>query len=140
MLNDIVSGISTKLHGAFGDGYKIYIEEVKQGLTEPCFSISCVNPTNTQVLGNRFFRTNLFSVQYFPKSKTNAKAECLDIQDELFLALEYITVTGDLVRGTNMNGQVIDGVLVFTVNYDLYVRKETDLDPMETLTVTNQTN
>jgi hypothetical protein len=134
MLNDIVSGISKELNEAFGDDIEIYTEQVKQGLKEPCFLISCVDHSSTQVVGNRYLRRNLFSIQYFPKSPTNAKAECLDVLDDLFLALEYITVDGKLVKGTGVNGQIIDGVLVVTISYSMFVRKvEPDEEPMETL-------
>lgn len=50
-----------------------------------------------------------------------------------FSCLEYITVTGDLVRGTKMKYEVVDGVLNFFVNYDLFVYKVADSIPMEDL-------
>ena len=129
MLNDIVDGISEKLNETFG--HEIYTEQVKQGLTPPCFLISLINPASTRVVGPRQLRTNLFSIQYFPKSSTAARAECLDIQDGLFDALSCITVNGDLVRDTNMSGQMVDGVLIFTVNYNFYTRTVIESDPME---------
>jgi len=54
-------------------------------------------------------------------------------------ALEYITlINGDLVHGTEMHYEVIDGVLHFFVNYNLFVKKaEIPVDGMETLTVNN---
>ena len=45
--------------------------------------------------------------------------------------LEYITVTGDLVRGIKMKYEVVDGVLNFFVNYDLFVYKVAASDAME---------
>ena len=133
MLNDIVDGISEKLNETFGDDYEIYTEQVKQGLQEPCFTVSCISPASMQVIGNRYLRRNLFSVKYFPQDSTNAKSEYLDVQDKLFLALEYITAGGDLMRGTDMNGQFVDGVLVFMVNYDFFVRGIIENEPIETL-------
>ena len=120
MINKIIDGISLQVADSFGDGYKIYTEQVKQGLKEPCFFIICVNPTNNQVLGNRYFRNNLFCVQYFPSSN-EPKAECNSILDDLYHALEYITVDGKLIRGTKMHGELVDGVLNFFVNYDMFV-------------------
>lgn len=138
MLNEIVDGISERLNEAFGDDYEIYTEQVKQGLKEPCFTVSCVNPASTQVLGNRYLRRSLFSVKYFPKSVAGARAECLDVQDKLFLALETITAGGDLVRGTGINGRFVDGVLVVTVNYDMFVYAISEREPMETYSITNK--
>jgi hypothetical protein len=138
MLDKIVDGIVEKLKEAFPDVLKIYTEQVKQGFTEPCFVVNLVNPTNTQFLGNRHYRTNLFSVQYFPESGADAKTECYSVQDALFQSLEYINVGDDLQRGTGMTGNFVDGVLVFNVNYNMYVYSEPEFDPMETLRVENE--
>ena len=57
----------------FGDDYEIYTESVEQGLNEPCFSILCLNPTNEQFLGRRYFRKNQFCIHYFPKGEEKNK-------------------------------------------------------------------
>jgi hypothetical protein len=137
MLNSIISGICTKLNEAFGDDYTIYKEQVAQGLKEPCFFVQIVEPTNTQQLGNRYFRENLFCIQYFPISENAPIAECLSVQDDLFLALEYIMVGEDLQRGEKMRGEFSDGVLNFFVEFNMFVYKTEDLDPMEELEQTN---
>lgn len=121
MLNSIVDGICDKLTEAFGADYQVYSEQVKQGLQEPCFLISCVNPTSSAFLGTRQLRTNLFSVVYFPRLTPNWKTECYDVQDALYDALEIIAVDGLTQRGTGMDGQIVDETLVFTVNYDMFV-------------------
>ena len=123
MLNDIVSGISEKLYETFGDGHEIYTEPLKQGLQEPCFLISGIDHNTMPIAGPRSFRGNLFSLKYFPKSTTDPKAECLAVADALFLALEYITAGGDLIRGTDMDVNFVDDVLVFRVAYNIIVRR-----------------
>ena len=60
-------------------------------------------------------------------------AECHAVAERLEFCLEWITVTGDLVRGTKMKYEVVDGVLNFFVNYDLFVYKVADSIPMEDL-------
>jgi hypothetical protein len=130
MIQGIVDGISIKLNSVFGDGYTIYTESVKQGLMEPCFFIRLVNPVNRRGLGGRFFRENLFAIQFFPKSRDAPKAECYQMQDALYLALGYITVDGDLQRGLKMRGEFSDGVLNFFVNYNMHVVLKEELTPM----------
>ena len=123
MIDKIIDGISIAIHSEFGDPYEIYTESVEQGLQEPCFSILCLNPAINQKLGRRYFRTNQFCIHYFPKS-SEERSECHAVAERLIGALEYITIDGDLCRGTEIRYEVVDGVLSFFVNYDLFVYKE----------------
>ena len=124
MLNKITDGISLAINYEFGDGYEIYTESVEQGLQEPCFSIVCLNPTIEQFFGDRYYRTNMFCIHYFPSS-VEPTAECNTVFERLFRALEYITVDEDPVRGTNIHGEYADGMLHVYANYNMYVYKDT---------------
>ncbi len=137
MINSIIEGISTALNAEFGDKYKIYANELKQGLKEPCFFISCIKPTSRRFFNRRYFREQPFCIQYFPESRNRETEECNDVTDRLFLCLEYITVTGDLMMGTKMRSELVDGVLNFFVNFDLFVKINPDEIPvMEELSQT----
>lgn len=122
MINKIIDGIGEAIYQEFGDGYDIYTESIEQGLEEPCFSILCLNPTSDQFLGKRYFRANQFMIQYFP-STSDKRNECHGVTERLFDCLETITVQGDLSSGTRMNGEVVDNVLNFRVNFDMFVYK-----------------
>lgn len=134
MINDIIKAISIALHNEFGDEYEIYGEEIRQGLKEPCFFISSVNPTNTVFLQQRYFRQNPFVVQYFP-TPGHEQAESNDVAERLMDCLEYITVPGENqpIRGTEQHFERKDGVLHFFINYDLFIQKQEGYDLMETL-------
>lgn len=135
MINSIIESISISLNAEFGDDYTTYSESVEQGLEKPCFFVFCINPTNRVFLGKRYFKENPFCIQYFPTDESKAKEECNAVAERLFSCLEYITVTGDLMRGTKMNYEVVDGVLNFFVNYDLFVYKVADSITMEDLSL-----
>lgn len=138
MVNDLIDGISIKLNQVFGDGKRIYSETVKQGLKEPCFFIAVLNPSQIQVVGNRYFRQHSFDVHYFPAVQ-DSKNELHEVASLLFDALEYITlINGDLVHGTEMRYETVDGVLHFFVDYNMYVRKTAvPADNMETLIISD---
>lgn len=140
MVNEIMDGISVKLNQVFDDGYEIYGDrDVVQGLKEPCFFIAVLHPSQAKLIGQRYFREHPFDVQYFPKDSGN-NTELHRVASELFEALEYITLlNGDLVHGTSMDYEIVDGVLHFKVNYNMFLKKETQLDPMETLDVDEKT-
>ena len=129
MLNDIVDGVVATLRDAF-PGHEIYTEQVTQGLKPPCFSICPVELANVPFLGTRALWTALFNINYYP-SGDEPKQECLGVGNALTLALEYITVGGDVVRGTNMTFRIVDGVLVFTLNYNVFVRRLIEASTMD---------
>jgi hypothetical protein len=132
----LIDGIIAALDAEFPDT-DVYQEQVKQGLDEPCFLVRNISASNEPVVGSRYRRMGLFSVQYMAESETGAKAECYAVCDKLYQILEYISCGGDLVRGTGMSGETLDGVLTFTVSYNVFVWAEPEYDPMETLEINN---
>ena len=140
MVNELLNGISIKLNQVFGDGYEIYGDtDVIQGLKEPCFFISVLNPSQTKMIGQRYFREYPFDVQFFPINSGD-NVELQEVASELFLALEYITLlNGDLVHGTLMSYEVVDGVLHFKVNYNMFLKNVEPKDNMETISIDENT-
>ena len=80
MINTIIEAISTALDKTFGEGYEIYMEEIKQGLQEPCFFIQCLHPTTSLFLGKRYFKENPFCIQYFPLTEMETPMEQIESQ------------------------------------------------------------
>ena len=140
MINAIIEAISVALNGEFGDRYEIHMEELEQGLEEPCFFIFCLNPSSDLFLGKRYFRTNPFCIQYFPES-SGKQRECNGVAERMYDCLEYVTMDGDSepIRGTKMKHEVVDGVLHFFVNYNLIVNIPKELPTMETLEIDQHT-
>lgn len=134
MINSIIEAISISLNEEFGDGYETHMEKIKQGLKEPCFFITCLNPTTELFLGKRYFRTNQFCIQYFPETNEKQR-ECNGVAERMLQCLEYITIYGEdkPIMGTKMKYEVVDSVLNFFVNYDCFIRKTEQQTPMESL-------
>ena len=133
MIERIISGILEALHEEFGEGYRLYTETVEQGLQEPCFFIFCINPNIRLFRGRRYQNTNQFSIQYL-SDKDEAMTDCNRIAERLFSCLELIPVAGDLLRGTNMEANIVDNVLTYTVNYDYFSyvpNAETKMESLE---------
>lgn len=134
MINSIIEAISISLNEEFGDDYETHMEEIKQGLKEPCFFITCLNPTTELFLGKRYFRTNQFCIQYFPETNEKQR-ECNGVAERMLQCLEYITIYGEdkPIMGTKMKYEVVDGVLNFFVNYNCFIRNTEQQTPMESL-------
>lgn len=135
-VKNLIDAIAEALFQEFGSSYEIYTEKVEQNLTAPCFMIRCVNPTKNVYLGAIYKRTNQFVIQYIP-STLEAYEECVSVLEKLFECLEDVTLDGKPVHGTELNGEVTDGILNFKVNYDGFVlkgRSEINMDTLEILT------
>jgi len=128
MLNEIVNGISIKLNSIFGDGYEIYTDDVEQGLEEPCFFIKSLVVINKPLLGKRKQRTYPFDITYFPQA---GNEEMMEVSEKALEGLEYITlINGDLLRGSSLEAEIVDGVLHVSVNFNVILNDTTRDDSM----------
>ena len=121
MLNEIVNAIGLKLSENF-EGIDVHREELEQGFKEPCFFIDLLNPSEKQIVGNRYLRSYLFDIVYFPERKK--AQDIFETLDKLYTVLEYIKLDdGTLVRGTDRNSREEDKVLHFFVTYEMFIYK-----------------
>lgn len=135
MVNDIIDGIVIKIDSIFDDAI-IYTEEVEQDFSEPCFFVRLLKASQKQVLNNRYYLQHSFDVHYFPGT-ADKNTEVYDAASKLS-SLEYIISDDNLIRGTKMNYQVIDGVLHYFIdyNYYAYLSKE-EVEKMQSISVHN---
>ena len=131
MIQAIIEGMSDALFAEFG--FENHMEEIMQGLEEPCFFIQCINPSFKRYPGKRYFQQGQFLVQYFPESEHGANAECYAVAGRMCLCLEMIQAGGDPIRGTKMNYRVVDGVLNFFANYDCFLHRTEEQEAMGSL-------
>ena len=130
MINEILKGIAKALRDEFGESFNIYLNEVEQGLIEPCFFIMVLNPDVKQVLGRRYVLNCPVSVQFI----SGEDREVINTQgSRLFNCLELISVSGDLVRGRNMSYSINEDILTFTVTYNIYFYKKQSEEFMDNL-------
>jgi hypothetical protein len=137
MQNDILKGITRELDREFG--YPVYTDDVEQGLDVPCFLVTDLTSTDEHIVMNRHKRSYHFMIQYFPESQ-DYRTECADAADRLFECLEYITAAGYPTRGSDMSGNVTDGVLNFEATYEMQVFRirRTDEEPMENMDISQK--
>lgn len=128
MLIDMIDGIGRAL-GCEYAGRPVYTDEPEQGLSPPYFLIVNLMNAEAHNFGDRYRREYSFDIHYFPEDAAKPAREAAAAGEALFLALEYITVNGSLIRGTDMQHQLIDGVLHFFVKYSVFIRKLKDPAP-----------
>ena len=130
MLNEITQGICRALTARWPD-CEVYKEHVTQGLNPPAFTVQAEDIQKIPYLKGRAKLSALYTINYFPAAAHAPRDECLEVQDQLFYVLEYIThgSAGDLIRGTDISGQIVDNVLVLSVSYSFFTH---ELDVGET--------
>lgn len=139
MLNDIITGIAKALGAIFGPGYRVYKNDVKQGLTEPCFFIATLKPDQKPLLGERSICHYPFDIHFFPK-EPGTNEELYDTAERLAFGLRYITLpNGDMLRGLSVSYEAVDGVLHFFVTYNMIAVIPKELPSMETLEIDQHT-
>jgi hypothetical protein len=136
-IQNLINAIAEALFQEFGSDYEIYTESVEQGLSEPCFLVRCLNPTRNLFLGQCYKRTNQFSVQYIP-STASANEECTAVLERLFECLENVILYDKPIHGTELHGEITDGILTFTVNYDGFVLATEQKYNMEDLEIISE--
>ena len=139
MVNDIITGIVKAIRAKYNkDDYKVATEQIQQSFVKPSFFIKNINQSQTQVLMGRYARDNDFVIHYFPDQK-NKYANCHEVAESLYDALELIEVEGKLWRGIGMSAQIEDGVLLFFVSYNTFVLKQNLVEKMEEVNINAKT-
>lgn len=136
MIQSIIDGIIKAIRTKYDKSFRIYTESVEQGLKEPCFSVLCLNGSDEQNVGDRHNRIYLFNITYFP-STGEANSECLLVMENLYDLLGLIDTGSAKIRGTDMSGEIVDGVLQFQVTYPFFllaVNAETSMEELEVKT------
>lgn len=114
-------------------GFEIFQNRVEQGFETPCFFISVLKPEASPLLGQRSMRRYALDIQYFP-TETRKNDEMYQVADRLMESLEFIRLPeGDLLHGTHISYEVVDGVLHFFVIYTLSMYRPAESTYMETL-------
>ena len=136
MYNKLIEGIANALHDSFGEDITVYINGVPQGFKEPCFFIAPISFSRRKMISSLYDTRNSFDIHYFPAER---KAELLSAADKLMCEMEYIKLeNGDLLRGIDMNFNIVDNVLHFFVRYDFHIMEEKEYEKMSELIIGNE--
>ena len=137
MIQEIKTAIAAAIHGELGDGYTIYTETVEQGLTKPCFLITCIKSQVRKVSIGRYGQQMDFDIQYHSNSQ-NTLEDSHDVATKLYGALECIQCAeGIKLRGRNQSHGMVEDTLHHVVSYKVMLKDEEDeVDKMESIDTT----
>lgn len=125
MINSVLDGLTTALYEQFGSQYYYYVEDVKQNLMLPCFTVDVLNPLNRSRNSYMYDRTVPCVIHCFTDNTVTTKHELYATGELVCDAVEYITVEDRLIRGKDMSVQLADNnVLQVFVTYRFWTEKE----------------
>lgn len=134
MVNTILDSVTIQLGKTFGTDYHYYVENVKQGLQTPCFTIDMLQPLERSRSAILYNRTMPIVVHYFNDKQETLKKDCYAVAEQITECLEYLPVDDFLIRGENMKWHIVDDVLQVFVTYRFITRDGSLSEPaMDTL-------
>jgi len=132
MINDIIDGLTAALGEAFS-GCEIYVENIRQGLTEPCFFVTVLEPSQQRIHNERHLLRVPLNVQYFPKEGYREINETAMTLNNILRRIELLN--GDKLNGLDLHYEIVDNVLHYFVTYQMIIRySEEEAALMEELT------
>lgn len=135
MYNEIMDAVTKKLSVLFPPeaGCAIYTDAVEQGLSEPCFFVQFLEPSEKPMIGQRYYRSNAMAIQYFPGEGGQPSRELNRVQDMLMDQMRMIELkNGRKINGTGRSGRIDEGALTFFVQYNTFGIRETE-NPVESM-------
>lgn len=133
MTESVIKAIAKALNNSL-EGYTIYIENVEQGLKQPCFFIYCKNYRDELYRGKRYKLGTDIVIEYIPSetdSKTNSNVN--KVLSKLYDITEVIEVEGNILRGINRTVDNTEGGIVFNVSYEYFYYRQEEKEEMEKL-------
>jgi hypothetical protein len=143
MVNLILNAVTKQLGTTFGNSYHYYVENVEQGLVEPCFTVDMVLPLQRSRSPVLYDRTMPMVIHFFSDSKENIKKILYDMGDRVVECLEYLPFQNTLLRGEDISWEIIDDdVLQVFVTYKFTTKLDTENEEtmstvVDTVTHTN---
>ena len=127
MISSVKQAIVDKLLECY-PGYTIYDEDVTQNFKTRSFLITLIDQEYRKRLNNKFDSELSFDVAYFSdKETTEIKADCLEVQLNLFRAFDLIST----YRVLNKQANITDNVLHFTFDIRYSEINDIEYDKMQ---------
>lgn len=138
----LTEGITEALYTAFK--VPVYVEWKENRTKFPCFIVSVADSNHDLHVSKLYDRKLDYTVKYFLNAESipvDYRKDLLQIGEELYDVLEYVKVGDRITRGEDMKYNENDGVLHFSVTYEMLLHKESKKAPaMERLQVNERSS
>jgi hypothetical protein len=128
MVNSMLDALTVQLGKRFGTTQHYYVENVKQNITKPCFTIDMLTPLQRSRSPRLYDRTMPVVIHWFGDDKRTLKKDCYEMAERVIECVEYIPYDNTMLRGEDISWQIVDDVLQIFVTYKFttVMSKETE--------------
>lgn len=120
----ITEGITKALYDAFK--VPVYLEWKENTMKFPCFLVKVADSNHNLHVSRLYARKLDYSVKYFLNAESipvDYRKDLLQIGEQLYDILEYVDLGDRITRGDDMKYDESDGVLYFSVTYEMLIYK-----------------
>jgi hypothetical protein len=135
MVNDLLTAVTTQLGKTFGTTYHYYVENVKQGLKHPCFTVDVIQPTKRVRSPFLYDRKVPLVIHFFNPAPDTLKRDSYTVAEQTVECLEHLPFQNGFIRGEKISWQIVEDVLQIFVTYDFMTQKVVPMDNMEQIKV-----
>ena len=122
-MHSVIDLVTKTLSKAF-PAHDIYIEQILQGIKEPCFFVQSVDVVHDKQVSNRYRQEHNLCIHYFSAATDqDLYSDLLSMAERLTAALELVEYDDDRLNGVKMNYKIVDGTLHFFVTMYRYVKR-----------------
>lgn len=141
MVNSILDALTAQLGKTFGTTQHYYVENVKQKLTKPCFTVDMLTPLQRSKSPRLYERTMPVVIHWFGENKSTLKKDCYEMAERVTECVEYLPYGNTVLRGNDISWQIVDEVLQIFVTYKFttVMPQSTPDDMPESLTTVTRT-
>ena len=128
---ETVTGAVVRVLVANFKNSKVYKEDQVQKLVRPCFFVKQITLQQEKQMNRRDRRTYRIRIQALPPSgEASPEVFCRDVGEALLGLFRLLPLSEtESVFGRNMEYEVVNGELIFTVEYSIWV----ELPPAESI-------
>lgn len=138
----LTEGVTKALYDAFK--VPVYLEWKENNMKFPCFLVSVADSNHDLHVGKLYDRKLDYTVKYFLNAESipvDYRKDLLQIGEQLYDILEYVKIGDRITRGEDMSYRESDGILHFSVTYEMLLHRESKRVPaMERLQVNERSS
>lgn len=113
----MLNALTVQLGKTFGTTQHYYVENVKQNITKPCFTIDMLTPLQRARSPRLYDRTMPIVIHWFGENQSTLKKDCYEMAERVIECVEYIPYENTMLRGEDISWQIVEGVLQIFVTY-----------------------